>query len=227
MADREAFLQNIRSRLRDRAAPQEEYRPTHAPDVAWTRAAEHTAEPEIEDPSARFLEELRALGGHGERVADLDRARGYIVALARDRGAELLLRWDDPDLERLGVDAALAEAGVEVAVWRDLADFREVAARAGVGLTTAEYAVAETGSVAIASGPGRGRSVTLLPPTHVAVLPVERVVATVAETIGLYAREELPSNVCLHSGPSRSGDIEQSLAIGVHGPGDVHVLLVG
>lgn len=195
--------------------------------MAWTRSADHSVEPEIADPPARFLEELRALGGHGERVEGLDRAREYVVALAKDRGTELLLRWDDPDLEKLDVDVALAEARVEVAVWRDLANFRDPAARAGIGLTTAEYAVAETGSVAIASGAGRGRSVTLLPPTHVAVLPVERVVATVAEAIGLYAREELPSNVCLHSGPSRSGDIEQSLAIGVHGPGDVHVLLVG
>lgn len=226
MAEREAFIERIRGRLHHRK-PQEEYRPTHAPDVPWTRSGDPREEPGMEDAPARFLRELEALGGHGGRVAGLGEAREYVLALVRERGASLLVRWDEELLEELGVDAPLAKAGVEVAVWRGLPDFRKVLDRAQVGLTTAEYAVAETGSVAIAGGPGRGRSVTLLPPTHVAVLPVGRLVRTVSEVIGLYAEGELPANVCLHSGPSRSGDIEQSLAIGVHGPGDVHVLLVG
>jgi L-lactate dehydrogenase complex protein LldG len=62
----------------------------------------------------------------------------------------------------------------------------------------------------------------------VAVVPVDRVLRTVPEAIERYAQSGgLPANVCFHTGPSRSGDIEMSLAIGVHGPGDVHVLLVG
>ena len=56
MAGRETFLENIRSRLGDRAAPQEEYRPTHAPDVAWTRTADHKVEPEIEEPAEDVVE---------------------------------------------------------------------------------------------------------------------------------------------------------------------------
>ncbi|HEU4848058.1 MAG TPA: lactate utilization protein, partial [Rubrobacteraceae bacterium] len=143
-----------------------------------------------------------------------------------ERGAKLLVRWDVEDLERL--DGALAEAGVEVAVWRDVEDFREVAGGADIGLSTAEWAIAETGSLVLESGPGKGRTVTLLPPTYVAVVPVNRVLRTVPEAIERYAGSGgLPANVCFHTGPSRSGDIEMSLAIGVHGPGDVHVLLVG
>ena len=143
-------------------------------------------------------------------------------------GAKLLVRWDEEELERLGVDGPLAEAGVEVALWRDLDDFREVAARADIGLSTAEWARAETGSLVLTSGPGRGRAVTLLPPTYVAVVAVERILRTVPEAIEKYSGDgRLPANVCFHTGPSRSGDIEMSLAIGVHGPGDVHVILVG
>jgi L-lactate dehydrogenase complex protein LldG len=79
------------------------------------------------------------------------------------------------------------------------------------------------------SGPGMGRSVTLLPPTYVAVVPVGRILRTVPEAIGKYAgiAGGLPANVCFHTGPSRSGDIEMALFVGMHGPGDVHVLLVG
>jgi len=222
VTDRAEFLDSIRHRTRSG-----QYKPTNAPDAAWTRTPERPFTSErIEDPPARFLEELDVLGGHGERVAGMDEARDYVVALARERGAKLVVRWDVEDLERM--DEALAEAGVEVVVWRDLEDFREVAGRADVGLSAAAWAIAETGSLVLESGPGKGRTVTLLPPTYVAVVPVERLLRTVPEAIERYAQGGgLPANLCFHTGPSRSGDIEMSLAIGVHGPGDVHVLLVG
>jgi L-lactate utilization protein LutC len=153
-----------------------------------------------------------------------------VLELARERDAKLLLRWDVDELEELGVDEPLSEAGVEVAVWRDLADFREVAGRADIGLSTAAWAIAETGTLILEGGPGKGRTVTLLPPTHVAVVPVDRMLRTVPEAIEKYSgggADGLPANVCFHTGPSRSGDIEMSLFVGMHGPGDVHVVLVG
>jgi L-lactate dehydrogenase complex protein LldG len=221
VADREEFLELVRHRAG-------RYKPTHAPDVAWTREDGPRESPQIEDPPARFIEELEALGGHGKRVESVEEAREYILALARERDAKLLLRWDVEELEELGVDDPLREAGVEVAVWRDLEDFRDVAARADIGLSTAEWAIAETGTLVLTGGPGRGRTVTLLPPTYVAVVPVDRMVRTVPEAIGKYAEmDRPPANLCFHTGPSRSGDIEMTLTIGVHGPGDVHVLLVG
>ncbi len=229
MANRAEFLDNIRHRTQTG-----KYKPTHSPDVAWTPGEEPQESAHIEDPPARFLEELRALGGHTERVATLEEAREYVLALARERGAERLVRWDVEELEEMGVDEPLAEAGVEVAVWRDLEDFREVAGKADIGLSTARWAIAETGSLVIEGGPGRGRTVTLLPPTHVAVVPVDRMLRTVPEAIGKYAGGEaggeadgLPANVTFHTGPSRSGDIEMSIFVGMHGPGDVHVVLVG
>lgn len=223
MADRMEFLEAIRHRTRIA-----QYKPTHAPDVAWTSKGKPREKEPIEDPPARFLEELEAVGGHGKRVKSLEEAREYVLGLAREKSAKLLIRWDDEELERLGVDGPLEEAGVEVVVWRELEDFREVTTRADIGLSTAEWAIAETGSLVLTSGPGWGRTVTLLPPTYVAVLAAEKVLSTVPEAIGRYAEwGEVPSNICFHTGPSRSGDIEMSLAIGVHGPGDVHVVLVG
>ncbi|MDP8944573.1 MAG: lactate utilization protein [Actinomycetota bacterium] len=224
MSGRAEFLESIRHRTQAGR-----YKPTNAPDVAWTRREESGEDRLIEDPPARFIEELEALGGHGKRVENLEEAREYVLDLAREREAKLLLRWDVDDLEDLGVDAPLGEAGVEVAVWRDLADFREIAGKADIGLSTAEWAIAETGTLVLEGGPGKGRTVTLLPPTYVALMPVERILRTVPEAIEKYAGGEaggLPANVCFHTGPSRSGDIEMSLFVGMHGPGDVHVVLV-
>ncbi len=224
MAGRAEFLDNIRHR-----AQTGRYKPTHAPDVAWTPGEAPRESAFIEDPPARFLEELDALGGHGARVGTMEEAREYVLDLARSRGAKLLVRWDVEELKELGVDGPLSEAGVEVVPWRDLGDFREVTARADIGLSTAEWAIAETGSLVLTSGPGKGRTVTLLPPTYVAVVPAERVLRTVPEAVDKYARADgaLPANVVFHTGPSRSGDIQMEIFVGMHGPGDVHVILVG
>ena len=223
MMDRAEFLESIRNRTRAG-----EYKPTQAPDVAWAREDGPRESPPIEDPPARFIEELETLGGHGERVETPEEAREYILSLAQERGAKLLIRWDVEELDALGVDGPLQEAGVEVALWRDLEDFREVTARADIGLSTAEWAIADTGSLVLTSGPGKGRTVTLLPPTYVAVVAAENVLRTVPEAIEKYAGDGgLPANVVFHTGPSRSGDIEMEIFVGMHGPGDVHVIVVG
>jgi L-lactate dehydrogenase complex protein LldG len=219
---RAEFLESIRHRTR-----RGRYKPTHSPDSVWTPGVDRPVGEEIEDPPARFVEELEALGGHGKRAESLEEARDYVLDLAQEREAELLVRWDVEYLEELGADQPLREAGVEVALWQDLSDLREIAGGADIGLSTATWAIAETGSLVLEHGPGRGRSVTLLPPTYVAILPVDRVLRTVPEAIQKYTGNALPANVCFHTGPSRSGDIEMSLVVGMHGPGDVHVLLVG
>ncbi len=221
MADRAEFLQSIRHRTRVG-----KYQPTRAPDVAWTPQGHPREQEPIEDPASRFFEELEALGGNGRTVRDLWEARDYTISLAKERNAKLVVRWDVEELDELGVDKPLEEAGTEVVVWRDLENPRGIASRADIGLTTAEWAIAETGSLVLAGGPGKGRSVTLLPPVHVAVVPADRVLSTVPEAIRKYSDGEVPANLCFHTGPSRTGDIEMTLSIGVHGPGEVHVLLV-
>ena len=225
MPGRAEFLESIRHRTQAGR-----YKPTNAPDVAWTPRGEPVGDGPIEDPAQRFIQELEALGGHGKRVEGPTEAREHVLEVARERGAKLLLRWDVDELEELGVDGPLGETGVEVAVWRDLDDFREIAGRADIGLSTAAWAIAETGTLILEGGPGKGRTVTLLPPTYIAVVHVERILRTVPEAIEKYAgggAGGLPANVCFHTGPSRSGDIEMSLFVGMHGPGDVHVVLVG
>lgn len=222
MADRTEFLDKICHRTRSG-----QYQPTRSPDVAWTPGGDPRETEPIENLSARFLEELEALGGCGEIVGSFAEAKDYVLSLAEERNSKLVVRWDVEELEELGADGPLEKSGTEVVVWRELDNGRDVAAEADIGLTTAEWAVAETGSLVLAGGLGKGRSVTLLPPVHVAVVPVDRLLSTVPEVIEKYAGGSIPANLCFHTGPSRTGDIEMTLSIGVHGPGEVHVVLVG
>ena len=222
MPDRAEFLESIKHRTcRGR------YKPTNAPDSVWTPSVDRPGREPIEDPPARFIQELEALGAHGRRGRELGRGARVRPGSGKEREAELLLRWDVEYLDELGADEPLREAGVEVALWRDLPELREVAGRADIGLSTAAWAIAETGSLVLEHGPGQGRSVTLLPPTYVAVLRWIRYCGRFQRPFEKYAGGTLPANVCFHTGPSRSGDIEMSLLVGMHGPGDVHVLLVG
>lgn len=97
-----------------------------------------------------------------------------------------------------------------------------------VGITGCYCAIAETGTLMLLSGPHTPASVSLLPETHVAVLAASRIVAGMEEAWNL-ARSELgvmPRAVNFISGPSRTGDIEQTIVLGAHGPYRVHVVVV-
>jgi L-lactate dehydrogenase complex protein LldG len=95
----------------------------------------------------------------------------------------------------------------------------------GAGVSEAAYGLADTGSVVLLASPGEPRARSLLPDVHVSLLREDRILPGLAE---LFAElgTDLPSAVAIVTGPSRSADIEQRLAVGVHGPGEVHVVLV-
>ena len=93
------------------------------------------------------------------------------------------------------------------------------------GASTALYALADTGSVVLAASPDEPRAASLLPWTHVTIVHENRILPGLAELFEAVGGE-LPSALAIVTGPSRSADIEQKLAVGVHGPGEVHVVLV-
>ncbi|MDQ7030580.1 MAG: lactate utilization protein [Ardenticatenia bacterium] len=96
-------------------------------------------------------------------------------------------------------------------------DVRAFAASADVGVSGVEAALAETGTVVVRSGPGRSRLATLLPPVHVAFVPFKRLTVDLFTWLGRRP-DPMPANLVFISGPSKTADIEQTLAVGVHGP---------
>ena len=98
-----------------------------------------------------------------------------------------------------------------------------------VGITGVHLGVAETGTLMFLSGANTPAATSLLPETHIAVVPANRVVRAMEEA-WQQTREEigdLPRAVNFVSGPSRTADIEGQLQIGAHGPFRVHVIIVG
>jgi L-lactate dehydrogenase complex protein LldG len=106
--------------------------------------------------------------------------------------------------------------------------FRKPEDRDLVGLTGCFCATAETGTLVLLSSPQTWASGALLPETHIAVVPASRIVAGHEDAFALMRAErgELPRAVNFVSGPSRTGDIEQTIILGAHGPYRVHVIVV-
>jgi L-lactate utilization protein LutC len=95
----------------------------------------------------------------------------------------------------------------------------------GAGVSTAIHGLADTGSVVLAAAPGEPRSRSLLPFVHVTLLREDLILPGLSELFAVLG-DDLPSALAIVTGPSRSADIEQKLAVGVHGPREVHVVLL-
>ena len=168
------------------------------------------------DLVSRFVEALEA--SHGETFVE-DDAGAAVSRLERvlvELGARRIVCQDEPPLDSLDLPERLPAFEWHV-VGQTTGSLRAICAEADVGVSSAQAALSETGTVVVDSGPGRSRLVTLLPPVHVVLLPADRLVA---DLFALVEQQEqpLPANVTLISGPSKTADIEQTLAIGVHGP---------
>jgi L-lactate dehydrogenase complex protein LldG len=97
-----------------------------------------------------------------------------------------------------------------------------------VGVTGVFCAIAETGTLVIVAGVETPTATTLLPETHIAIVSADRIVDTMEDAFALIRRElgRVPRAINLISGPSRTGDIEQTIVLGAHGPFRVHILVI-
>jgi L-lactate dehydrogenase complex protein LldG len=179
----------------------------------------------------RFAGELTALGGRVHRASTADGVAAAVIAVCRTHRASRLLTWSAEALAIPGVFEALSAAGLSL----DTGDLPAGQGRTerlldldpiAIGLTGADGAIAESGTIALVSGPGRGRLASLLPPVHIAVVRHDRFYATLPDFLAAHPdAPERGSNLVLVTGPSRTADIEMTLTRGVHGPGEVHVVV--
>jgi L-lactate dehydrogenase complex protein LldG len=119
-------------------------------------------------------------------------------------------------------DLDWAEAGLSIEV-------RPTVGQDRLGITGSFCAIAETGTLVLLPGPDAPTATALLPDTHIAVVHADRIVSGMEEAFARVRAEHggLPRAVNLISGPSRTGDIEQTIVLGAHGPFRVHILVLG
>lgn len=174
------------------------------------------------------VHECPDLGSCGEAIAALALTR------APEWGAHRqIMRWSDPILDGLGLEHRLADhmavRTVPVAASFTPSErqaFREEVIASYIGVTTADYLLADTASLALLGGRGRARSVSLVPSIHVAVVPAGRIIASYRQLLSLLSVRSLPSNITVITGPSKTADIEATLVHGAHGPREMHLFIV-
>jgi L-lactate utilization protein LutC len=166
-------------------------------------------------------------------VAGSGQARDYLAAFIARHQVKSAIYWSHPLLERLQLSQLLAQAGARAVCWWPQAPqapdaARDAALTAEWGITSVNWAVAETGTLALGARAQQGRLVSLLPPKYLAIVEAAQILPDLFDLFAALepARHDLPSNLALVTGPSKTGDIELKLTTGVHGPGEVHLLVI-
>jgi len=228
------ILQSIREHLAESAA-------CHAA-IEEAKSAPTATEPSIEpDPAASadghknhahhsavemFRERLEAVGGRCFVV------RGEVEAARALKGIIAQLRATSLPAERI----ALSNAPLLVRLTREIVDVAEVTVAPSaaelfdydVGLTTAQAAIAETGTLVLESDSESHRLVSLVPPVHIAIISAKDICLTIGDALKLVQRREVADmsrTITFITGPSRTADIELTLTVGVHGPRELYVIV--
>jgi len=187
----------------------------------------------------RFRAEFERVAGVFHRVSSVAEVPAALERICRERDARRVVAWSPQELG-VAIAPALGAAGiaVEEMPWdvppeSERRRLRGVIAEADLGVTGADLAIAETGTLVLVSAAGRPRSTSLLPACHVAVFDGTTLVESL-EQAGLAleawhdgpAPSERGAAITFITGPSRTADIELTLTRGVHGPKEIHAIFV-
>ncbi len=215
--DRDAFLETVRAA-------------TQTADLPDAPVADSGGGATVDDLVEAFFERLEATDGIAHRVHAAE-VVATVAALAGEYEVDRFLAWADGELPVLGVVSGLIAVGlrpVPAETPRDRQDrlvHHERYRTVRFGVTGADAALAESGSIVLAHGRGRPRMASLIPLVHVAVVAA----STVTDSLSAWASGvdvASTANLVIITGPSRTGDIEMQLNLGVHGPKHLHVVVV-
>ena len=163
----------------------------------------------------QFQTELETLGGVFIRCEEGKLVK-QILTLLDEKSIDTVMAWEDAHLPT-GLAASLREKGIAI--------HNDAQPQIRAGITGATAGIAETGSIVVTSGSGKPQSTSLLPQIHLAILREADLQKDLAEVFKLHKVREA-ATVSLISGPSKTADIEMTLTVGVHGPGEVYVFFI-
>jgi len=181
---------------------------------------------------SRLGVQVTSVNGYFKRVADLRSACEYVTKIALSRNARRIVVSEDPlsseflsEITRDGLfDVKSRETSSREDFFKSLKD-------AEIGVSSVDLAVAETGTLIASTSDESNRLVTALPEVHVAIVPSSKVVASLKEAEPYLSEETKKTTggvtMSLISSSSRTSDIGKIVILGVHGPKELHVLVLG
>ena len=161
-----------------------------------------------------FRTNLASVGGHCTVVPDEIEATSVVTEIVKKTGSVKVATSDSENVKRLIASIETIEnASAEVLFGCD------------IGITSAQWAIAETGTLVLESEKESHRLTSLVPPVHLCILNASSIRQTLGEILELTSRD-LSRTITFITGASRTSDIELTLAIGVHGPRELHVIVI-
>jgi L-lactate dehydrogenase complex protein LldG len=172
---------------------------------------------------------------------DINSVTAAIADLVRDKDPEWgakksVVAWQHPLIENLNLPEALSPQDVTV-FFTDLKEtesgnLRQHVIDSYIGITAADFCMADSATMVMRTRPGQARSVSLVPSIHVAVIELNQIIADLKELYALLkwdpqeSKEGLTNCMTFISGPSKTADIEATMVHGAHGPRQVHVYVI-
>ena len=151
-------------------------------------------------------------------------ATGRLVEFLRRQPIRKVALALSPLLDRLGVRGAIESAGLVVKGWDEIT--LDEMYEFDCAVTDVDYAVAESGTLVIKPTARHGRSMSLVPMYHVALVESSQILPDMVDLFDRLGRDADRGNFVLISGPSKTADIEMNVVTGVHGPNVVHTFLL-
>lgn len=175
----------------------------------------------------QLIKELLNVNTDVREAQDEEELKDFIAGLVREKGISSFIMWESDYLNSLGLKELLKEEGLR----QIISNNKNEIAEAGIGITGADYTIADTGTLVLLTDENRPRSVSLLPPIHLAIVKKSDIVTDIRELFiilkqRLDAGQSVPSCMTFITGPSRTADIELNLTLGVHGPKELYVIII-
>lgn len=167
-----------------------------------------------------FLSEIKKLSGVGQRLS-ADKIADALKILVSEQNIQKATIWDTPYLKQLGITDSLRSLGVELI--SPNANKHDMAL-CDLGITEADYLLPETGTLVLRSSVEKPRGVSLLPRVHLAMIRPEMLRADMHQ---VFAEAKDTHYLVFITGPSRTADIELTVTLGVHGPKNLYVWMIG
>lgn len=181
---------------------------------------------------AAFKENAIALNLNVHIVGSLQEAAEIIVQIARSTDPEFgtykhIIQHAHPDIQALQLWKRFAEEPISVhTTYKEDPETREKTESSFIGITVADWGVAESSTLVQLTAPGRPRSTSLVPSMHIGLLRQTKLLSQLGEAYSMLRREQLLQSVTFISGPSKTADIEAHMVHGAHGPREMHVIVI-
>jgi L-lactate dehydrogenase complex protein LldG len=254
-SEQQAFIRKIRSALgKSPNDPPTETDLCTSPFTDDTRAIldsiKNRSDAERQQLLDRFIKMAAPINLNVIVLKDEASVAAAIAELVRSKDPEWsdkksIVTWQHPLIERLNLSEALADQNVPVHV-AEFGNFesegistdkkreqlRQHVIDSYIGITSADFCMADTASLVMRTRPGQGRSVSLVPSIHIGVIYLGQIIRDLRELYALLSfdpevsQEGLTNCMTFISGPSKTADVEATMVHGAHGPREVYVYVI-